>query len=300
MAGKEFYSVQEVAHILGLSPDRVYEYLRTGRLYGMRLSQHSAWRIPAAELERLKGTGLEKTSTQVEPKPVRWSGYLDMAAQIQKSLSCIGPKDWAIWGLPDSGEPPLTSEAGLRIWSDRGKLMVKLMVEKDNRFPLFLSRLKNVFPEFKSYDRWRESLNDFVGMCWTLAQEILTKAESETGLILSSIPVMGKGHLLNVPKFTYEFALDNYDSEKQPDLEILQNDPNCYKLVPEGLPDYILAIGSEDEMDLCQKVTISLSSRYIKDERIGEIRAKAAEIKNQSTPFLTALSAVLKEATSNS
>jgi len=232
--------------------------------------------------------------------PVKWQENVDLAVQLQSSMSNISAKDWAIWGLPDSGEPPLTSEAGLIIWMDRGKLVVKLAAEQDKCFPLFMTRLKISFPEFKSYDQWRESLNDFVGMCWTLAQEILRKAETETGLNLSSIPVIGKGHLLNVPKFIYEFALDNYDSEKQPDLEILPSTPNCFKLVPEGLPDYILAIGSGDEMELCQKVTTSLGSRYIKDERMGEIRTKAAEIKKQATPFLAALSAVLKEATGNS
>lgn len=48
------------------------------------------------------------------------------------------------------------------------------------------------------------------------------------------------------------------------------------------------------------RVTISLSSRYSKDERIGEIRAKAAEIRKQTTPFLNTLSTVLKEATGGS
>ena len=62
----------------------------------------------------------------------------------------------------------------------------------------------------------------------------------------------------------------------------------------------ILVLNPEDEMELCKKVTIYLSSRYTKDERMGEVRAKVAEIKKQATPFLTALSAVLKEATGNS
>jgi hypothetical protein len=73
---------------------------------------------------------------------------------------------------------------------DRGKLVVKLAVEEDKRFPLFMSRLKVSFPEFKSYDQWRESLTNFVRMCWALAQEIWSKAENETGLVLSSIPVI--------------------------------------------------------------------------------------------------------------
>ena len=228
--------------------------------------------------------------------PARWQETMDLAVQLQSSMTNISAKDWAIWGLPDTGQPPLISEAGLRIWMDRGKLVVKLVVEQDNRFPLFVTRLKTLFTEFKPYDQWRKSLTNFVNMCWALAQEICSRAENETGLNLSPIPVMGKGHLLNVPKFIYEFALDNYASEKQPDLEILQNDPYRYRLVPGDLPNYILAISSKDEMERCKKVTISLTGQYVKDERIGEIIARALQLEKQTAPFQAALSTVIKEA----
>ena len=232
--------------------------------------------------------------------PLKLQENMDLAVQLHSSMSNISAKDWAIWGLPDTSEPPATSKACLKVWMDRGELVVALAAEQDKRFPLFMTRLKTSFPEFKSYDQWRDSLSDFVDMCWTLAQEIWSKSVNETDLILSPIPVMGKGHLLNVPQFVYEFALDNYDSEKQPDLEILQDDPYRYKLVPEGLPDYIRAIGSKDEIELCKKVTISLNSWYIKNERMGEIKVKAAKIKKRATSFLTALSVVLQEATGKS
>jgi hypothetical protein len=232
--------------------------------------------------------------------PVKWQKNVDLAIQLQSSLSNISAKDWAIWGLPDTGQPPRTSKAGLKIWMDRGKLVIKLAVEQDNGFPPFITRLKTLFPEFKSYDQWRESLTDFVNICWVLAHEIWSKAENKTGLILMSIPVMGKGHLLNVPEFTYEFALDNYSSGKQPDLQILQNDPYRYRLVPGDSPDYILAIGSGDEMERCKKVTISLTNQYTKDERIDEINVKALQVKRQADPFQAVLSTVLKEATGDS
>jgi hypothetical protein len=297
MADKEFYSVKEIAQILNLSPDRVYEYLRTGHLYGSRLTKHGVWRIPAAELQRLKGTSLGKSSAQLETKPVKWSEYLELAVQLQNSLSHIEPKDWAIWGLPDSGEPPLTSGAGLKIWMDRGKLVIKLAVEQDKRFPLFLARLKTSFPEFNDYDQWRKAATNFIRLCWTMAQEIWSRAEQETGLPLSPIEVMGKGHMINVPQFIYEFALDNYSSGKQPDLGIFQSDPYRYGLVPADLPSYILAISSKDEMEMCKKVTISLTSQYVQDERIGEINDKALQMKKQTAPFQSALSTILRDAT---
>ena len=89
-----------------------------------------------------------------------------------------------------------------------------------------MTRLKTLFPEFKPYDQWRESPTDFISMGWAIAHEIWNKAENETGLNLSSIPVIGKGHLLNVPKFIYEFTLKNYASGEQPGLEMFQNDSN--------------------------------------------------------------------------
>ena len=227
-----------------------------------------------------------------------WRESLDLANRLQASLSFIGAKDWAIWGLPDTGKPPLTSEAGLRIWTDRGKLVVELAVEQDNRFPVSLTRLKAIFPEFKDYDRWRESLVVLITMCWDLAQEILRKAENETGLELSAISVMGRGYLINVPRFIYEFALDNYNSGKQPDLVVLDHGGQHFKLVPEGQPDYILAVGSMDEMQRCQDVTASLAERYASDSRIGDINAKALQVKKQSAPLQAVLSRLISEATS--
>ena len=163
-----------------------------------------------------------------------------------------------------------------------------------------MARLKSLFSGFKSYDQWRESLTDFVTMCWALAHEIWSRAENETGLNLSPIPVMGKGHLLDVPRFVYEFALDNYGTDKQPDLEIIQTDPYRYGLVPKHIPDRVLAISSKEEMEKCQKVTISLTNQYTKDERIDEINVKALQVKRQADPFRTVLSTVLKEATGDS
>ena len=122
MSEKEFYSVKEVAQILGLPPDRIYEYLRAGYISGARLTPRSAWRIPITELERLADSGASGFGTRMETKQGGWANMLDMVTQLKDSLPHISPKDWAIWGLPDTGQPPLTSQAGLSIWVDRGKL----------------------------------------------------------------------------------------------------------------------------------------------------------------------------------
>jgi len=239
---------------------------------------------------------LESEEKKVSPRLLEWEGLHGIAAQLQSSLSCINPKDWAIWGLPDTGQPPSTSEAGLRIWIDRGKLVVNLALEKNERFPVLMSKLRIAFPELEEFDSLKRSLVEFFRLCWDVAQEILKRSRDETGLMLSNVLVGGRGYLLNVPRFIYEFALDNHQSPKLPELEVLPNDLHSYKLVPNNLPNYILAIGSENEMVRCKQVTVSLSNKYIKDRRIRKILAKAVEIKKRVEPFLNALSTVLEQA----
>ena len=199
--------------------------------------------------------------------------------------------------MPDTGVLPQTSEAGIRVWLDRGQPVVTLDAEGDSRFSLFINNLKNSQPLFEDYDWWRASLGEFVGACWALAQEIINKTVDETGLILSSIPVMGKGHLLNVPRFVYEFALDNYTLGKQPDLRILEYKRDRYKLIPSDMPNYILAIGSRDEMERCQEIATSLIVRYSRDERIREIKDQWQQLKGRAVPLQTMLSSLIEEAT---
>lgn len=242
---------------------------------------------------------LKSEEGRVFPKGVKWEELYGIAGQLRDSLSRINPKDWAIWELPDTGRPPMTSETGLRIWTDRGRLRVDLALQKDERFPVLMSKLRMASPELGEYDSLKRSLAEFFRLCWDVAQEIWKRSQSETGLMLSPILVAGRGHLLNVPRFVYEFALDNYMAPELPELEVLTNDLHSYKLVPKNLPNYILAIGPEDEMVRCKQVTISLSSEYAKDGRIGDIRDRAIETKSQVEPFLTALSAVLAESTNS-
>jgi len=66
---KEFYSVREVAKILNLSADRIYEYVRSGYINATRITGKSSWRIHRAELERLiksKSSRFDTTTRQVE------------------------------------------------------------------------------------------------------------------------------------------------------------------------------------------------------------------------------------------
>ena len=53
---KEFYTVREFAKEIGFSTDRVYEWLRSGRIKHLdRITTHSVYRIPKIEVDRLLG-----------------------------------------------------------------------------------------------------------------------------------------------------------------------------------------------------------------------------------------------------
>ena len=301
MYGKEFYSVKEVAHILGLSSDRIYEYLRTGRLQGSRLAKNSAWRIPATELERLGASRSGRfNEKQVKTKSDKWSSLLDIAAQLQSSLSAIDPRHFGVYGVgPHSFGSTVIPQPKLRVWVERGQVQVNLLVEEDSRFPLFMSQARAEFPQFNDFESWKDCLAELIAICQSIRSEIKSGLERETGIKVFGEVIISAGPLYEAWRFVYEFALDNYMTEKLPELEVLFYSKR-YHLVPKMHPEYVLVTGSEGEMERCRKVTISLSGQYTKDERIGQIKVKALEVKKQAAPFQAILSAVIEEATADS
>lgn len=55
MEGERMYTVPEVAERLRLHQQTIREWLRTGKIKGIRLGGTKAgWRIPAAEIARLE------------------------------------------------------------------------------------------------------------------------------------------------------------------------------------------------------------------------------------------------------
>jgi hypothetical protein len=94
-AKKEFYGVIEVAKILSLSRDRVYEYLRSGAIKGSRLTKTSAWRVHKDEINRIKragGIGTAKTDNhsagrqQQEPPSEKNPDEKGRGTQIRPAL----------------------------------------------------------------------------------------------------------------------------------------------------------------------------------------------------------------------
>ena len=106
----------------------------------------------------------------------------------------------------------------------------------------------------------------------------------------------GHGFLANVPLFVYEFALDNYDSEKLPGFELLPYDAYRLKLTPEGKPEYPpLAIGMREEMMICEQATTFLCSCYTHDGRIGKVIEEEAKVRKQAEALEEALAHVLSQ-----
>ena len=97
-----------------------------------------------------------------------------------------------------------------------------------------------------------------------------------------------------MPLITYEFALDNYASENLPRFQLLPYDAYRLKLIPQGRPEYPpLAVGSREEMMICEQATIFLCSRYTHDGRVGKIIEEETKVRKQAEPFQKVLSEVV-------
>ena len=247
---------------------------------------------PSPELE------LEKRKAFLDA--IQWEALSDIVARLQVSLSRISANDWGVWQLPESpwlhSAPYVSSEehpAELNVRIDRGKLRVDLIIEEDKQFSLLITRLEAVSPEFANFREWKQrSLTEFISSCQEMCREIWHAAESRTGLRMTLFDP-GYGFLQNVPLFTYEFGLDNYATKNLPQLQLLPYDAYRCKLTSEEYPEYILAVGSQQEMMICKEATLFLCSWYTKDGRIGKIKGEETKVRGQAEPFKKALSRVL-------
>lgn len=55
MADERWLTVPEVADVLRVHPETVREWLRSGRLEGVRIGRRSGWRISEAQLDAFLG-----------------------------------------------------------------------------------------------------------------------------------------------------------------------------------------------------------------------------------------------------
>jgi hypothetical protein len=65
---REWYSVEEFAHVVGRSEFTCREWCRRGRIQAVKKDSgrgaHTAWAIPHVELQRYQREGLRRTSSQ--------------------------------------------------------------------------------------------------------------------------------------------------------------------------------------------------------------------------------------------
>ena len=283
--------------VLATLPDRVW-HLRNDyddikdELESVKSGAVKAPAFPASAPEQL-----EPEERKVSPQAGVWEGLFDLIAQLRDELSHISAKDGAVWQLPDA---PWLSSVGseelptvLKIRRRRGELKVDLITGEDKRFPLLITRLEAAFPEFRSFRGWKQLLPNFISRCQEICREIWYAAENRTYMKMSQFDP-GHGFLANVPLFTYEFALANYETENLPRFQLLPYDAYRLKLTPEGRPEYPpLAVGIREEMMICEQATVFLCNWYTHDSRIGKIKEEEAKVRKEAELFQKVLSQVL-------
>ena len=57
---ERYFSVADVAEILGYSKHQIRHFLRSGMIRGFRIGKNSDWRVLEVEIERLITEGLDK------------------------------------------------------------------------------------------------------------------------------------------------------------------------------------------------------------------------------------------------
>jgi len=296
---KKYYTVRELADLLHFNERTIRDKLESGAIHGHQIGGKGKWFVDGSELARLT-----KGETFI-PVP-DFQKYQNLIEQLHDSLSNINAKIWPVWELPEAPCRDLRREASASLMELKsryvqGKLQVNFIIEDrdSERFSTLLGQLEGVFPEFKDFPLWKQSLTVFIGHCQEICREIWHRVEKETGLEMKSPFIVeigaSKGRLYDVPKFAYEFSIDNYLINNAPQLQVVPANLyyHKYKFVTEKDPQRILAVGSEEEMTKCRGVTISLCGNYVRDDRIGRIIAEQAKIREQALRFQSVLAKVL-------
>ncbi len=295
--GKQFYTVKDLEELLFLGERAIRDRLERGEIKGFKVGGKGKWLVDLREVQRLKGRA-------AKPDKI-FEGIIGLVDRFRESLCRIGAKDWVVWHFPDA--PWLTWDrvstdkhpAELRCdrtW-DEPTVDLKLEVEEKNQFRRLILLLESRYPEFRRFAEWKLWLAALIQRCQQVAYGIWRDAETKTEMMMISIlPMVGiQQGLYNVPKFTYDFAVDNYGKDGLPRLCVMLHGDSLYKLVPEDNPDYILAVGSQKAMDECEEATVALCKKYAQDPRIGKIKEEEAKVKTQAICFRDVLLKILAD-----
>ena len=218
----------------------------------------------------------------------------DLAAQLKHDIEGLSIKqDYAVWQFP--GNPWAFQEAEekefesvLDVIPHRGGARVMgLKAEKEKGGLVLVERLRQSYPEFAAFDDWKGRIAELVADCQIICREIWGEAEAATGLKMGID--IGYGHLIHIPLYVWEFALENYSTGNLPELELVPIDEYHAFLAPGERPGWVIAVGLTQAMVVCREQTSLLCERYTQDPRIGELLERETDVKKQVEPLLRAL-----------
>jgi hypothetical protein len=197
MAQTEFYNVGEVSEILGLSRDRVYEYLRRGAINGSRLTKTSAWRIHKDEIERIKrGGGIKATSSDaalgtgfhIEGPAAPYfdtqkhrDTIIEAVIPELKGINVFPPRDFDLaifWSRPNEPSWPISKGS---ITRQDGGIIVGLAVEAKLEWAYLRQHLKND-AIWDAIDVWKQAMVRDITARFGLLDKIVGEAQSRIGL----------------------------------------------------------------------------------------------------------------------
>lgn len=63
MSAKQWYSVREVAHMIGCTPQKIYSWIRMGQIPSAQKLHGTRWRISAVDAESIKSGKFDISGT---------------------------------------------------------------------------------------------------------------------------------------------------------------------------------------------------------------------------------------------
>jgi hypothetical protein len=218
----------------------------------------------------------------------------DLAARLKRAIEDFDIRDnYAVWQFPQNPwafQGPERAE--FKYTLDvipylGGSKVIGFRIENEKGCTVMIERMKTSFPDFATFDQFKERVGEFVGNCQAVCREIWAQAEATTGLRMGIAG--GGGYLVDVPFYIWRFALGNYKTGKSPQLEPVLIDPYHAYLAPKERPGWALAVGLTQTMSTCQEQTARLCEHYARDERVGELLKGEKVLRKRAEPLVQAL-----------
>jgi len=167
----DFYTVKEFANVYGCSQDRVYEWLRVGKIkHRERLTKHAKFSIPKAELARIKGEEEKASREIIVQQPIHkeveavvmkqredhFADLADVAKRLINGLENVSQPSRVtskprreVYLIPNENSAFGYSEMTKEQLSQRLNQNMKVILKDKDRFfrSCFVPHVKTEFPE---------------------------------------------------------------------------------------------------------------------------------------------------------